>query len=1083
MCDNRTTLPLGAAAELAIEDQHRRANLRFQNDSGRPSADWYNSSAVSPQLPCTKRGRVSKASSSYELTLSPCPPEQTLTTWLYGELRRAILDGRLATGNRLPASRDFAVQYGLSRGTVVSVFERLQAEGYVSSRVGSGTCVNRLAPANEARTQHRRPPAYIRRATAAYVRPKPWTNLVASEDLRPFGMRDAAVDKFPAKLWGSIAAKRARSFATWLRTEDDGRGYRPLREAITHYLSISRGVRCSPDQVLIVSGIQQALDLVARVLLSPGEPVWMEDPGYFGASIAFGTVGARIIPVPVDEQGLDVSAGIKLCQRAKGAYVTPAHQFPLGMTLSLERRMALLAWAARTGAFVIEDDYDSEYRFEGRPVPALQGLDENSNVILVGSFSKLLFPALRIGYVVAPAPAVDLFRAFRYRTDFRNLSLDQAVLADFISAGHLGRHLSRMRNLYAGRLAALREGGHQYLRGLLEISDVRAGLYTVGFLANGMNSWQAEKEAAARGVEVIALDRYTLNRPDPKGLLLGFGAFDESTIRKGLLQLAAVLERPTRSRRVASVAKRSVLLLGLLACLHTHTASAQLPPAPYGTDWEGYNKLLDAQRFSPLDQINAANVAKLVEVCRVPLAAHGTFEPAPVVIGDSMFVTTPTDTFAIDPVSCKIKWRHSYHRSEEAMLQVNRGVAYLNGRVFRGTDDARLLALDAQTGREIWSNVVGDASLGEYVSAAPLGWNGLVIAGVGGSEFGVRGRIIAYDALDGREIWRFDSVPVGNEPGARSWGNSNWALHGGGGIWSTFTLDPTTAELFAPIGNPVPDFAPGDRHGDNLYTNSALVLDARTGALRWWYQLQANDARDYDLGAAPLLFRNSQHESMMAVAGKDGLLHVVSRTTHKALYKVPVTTVDAQHKPLTTEGVRTCPGASGGVLWNGPAFDPKRMTLFVAALDLCMVLQTQPGQQYAPRGINNGGTYKVVGDTPTGWLTAVNADTGAIRWKYHSESPMLGGVTTTAGAVVLTGDNGGHFLAFDSQTGQVLLKVPTGGAIGGGVVTYERDGRQYVAVASGNVSYANAGLVGQPSIIILALPQSPAAAAKGTSHP
>jgi GntR family transcriptional regulator/MocR family aminotransferase len=211
--------------------------------------------------------------------------------------------------------------------------------------------------------------------------------------------------------------------------------------------------------------------------------------------------------------------------------------------MSVARRVALLDWAARTGAFVVEDDYDSEFRFEGRPVPALQGLDENSNVILVGSFSKLLFPSLRIGYVVLPAHLVDYFRAFRYRTDFRNLNLDQAVLCDFITEGHLGRHLRRMRNLYSSRLAVLLDAGNRYLRGCLEISAVRAGLYTVGFLENGMDSWQAEKEAATRGVEIVALDRYTLKRPDPKGVVLGFAAFDENAIRKGLLQLAAALER------------------------------------------------------------------------------------------------------------------------------------------------------------------------------------------------------------------------------------------------------------------------------------------------------------------------------------------------------------------------------------------------------------------------------------------------------------------------------------------------------------------------------------------------------------
>ena len=483
-----------------------------------------------------------KAISSYELTLDSRPQNQTLTSWLYAELRAAILHGRLAPGTRLPASRDFASQHGLSRGTVVSVFERLQAEGYVSCQVGLGTWVNRLATVQDPVNSPQTPPAYIRRVVSTYARPKAWVDLAPIERGRPFHAGDPAIAEFPAKLWGSIAAKRARSFASWLRIEDDGRGYRPLREAITHYLSISRGVHCSSDQIIVVSGVQQGLDLLARVLLKQDEPVWMEDPGYFGATIAFRNVGARICPVPVDEQGLDVDAGIKICAQAKGVYVTPAHQFPLGMTMPLERRIALLKWASSAGAFVIEDDYDSEYRFAGRRVPTLQGLDRNSNVILVGSFTKTLFPSLRIGYLVLPSSLVDCFLAYRFRTDFRNLNLDQAILCDFIEAGHLGRHLRRMRDLYSGRLAALLEGGRTYLSGLLKISDIRAGLYTVGFLENGMSSRQAEKAAVANGVEVIGLDRYTLKRPDPKAVLMGFAAFDEKSIRKGLVQLAKTLE-------------------------------------------------------------------------------------------------------------------------------------------------------------------------------------------------------------------------------------------------------------------------------------------------------------------------------------------------------------------------------------------------------------------------------------------------------------------------------------------------------------------------------------------------------------
>ena len=296
------------------------------------------------------------------------------------------------SGARLPASRDFARLHRISRGTVVSVLERLQTEGYLSSRVGFGTWVNQHIAATH--TLHHKPstpPAYVRRVVSAYVRPKAFVGLRTTRGVRPFQMRDPALAEFPAHIWGRLAAHRARTFKSWLQAEDDGRGYRPLREAIAHYLGSSRGVRCSADQLIIVSGVQQALDLLARLLLKENDPVWMEDPGYFGATIAFNNVAAKIIPVPVDELGLSLSAGMKICPRPKGVYLTPGHQFPLGMTMSLERRMAMLSWASRAGSFIIEDDYDSEHRFEGRPVPALQSLDRSSNVIFVGSFSSYCF--------------------------------------------------------------------------------------------------------------------------------------------------------------------------------------------------------------------------------------------------------------------------------------------------------------------------------------------------------------------------------------------------------------------------------------------------------------------------------------------------------------------------------------------------------------------------------------------------------------------------------------------------------------------------------------------------------------------
>jgi GntR family transcriptional regulator/MocR family aminotransferase len=492
---------------------------------------------------------MSKTVSAFELTLGRRPENQTLTKWLYAELRNAILESRLAPGTRLPASRDFASQYGVSRGTVVSVFERLQAEGYVTSRVGFGTVVNRVSVFRPARQMSATPPAYIRRAISAHPLPRPWVDLPFSKGTRLFRIGGPATDAFPSKVWGQISARYARNFSSWLKTEADRGGYRPLRDAVADYLRATRGVRCNSEQVVIVSGAQQALDLLARLLLKEHDQVWMEDPGYFGASIAFGNVGAEIVPVPVDEEGLSVSAGEKICPRAKGVYLTPAHQFPLGMTMSLARRIAVLEWAKRTGAFVIEDDYDSEFRFEGTPVPSLQSLDNHANVILIGTFSKTLFESLRMGYIVLPPSLVDCFLAFRYRTDLRNSNADQAVLCEFIVEGHFARHMRKMRELYGRRLAALIDGGKQHLSGLLEISHVRAGLYTIGWLKNGMTSRQAERAAAVEGIEALGVDRYTFQRADPKGVVLGFAAYPEPAIRNALIQLAKAFSRETRARR------------------------------------------------------------------------------------------------------------------------------------------------------------------------------------------------------------------------------------------------------------------------------------------------------------------------------------------------------------------------------------------------------------------------------------------------------------------------------------------------------------------------------------------------------
>jgi GntR family transcriptional regulator / MocR family aminotransferase len=477
-----------------------------------------------------------KHASSLQLTLPQRPPHVTLTRWLYQELRSAILDGRLQAGARLPATRDFAIQYSVSRGTVVTVFEQLQSEGYVVARVGAGTRISERLSQDALRRQ-------VSRSRVRNL-PTPIGGLPTWRPARPFRAYEPALSEFPSDVWARVAGRRLRRASPSLLGGGDPRGYAPLREAVAAYLGSSRGVNCSADNVVILSGAQQGLDLLARVLVKPGDSVWMEEPGYFGAAAAFRNVGARIIPVPVDEYGLIVSKR-KLLKPVKAVYVTPAHQFPLGVTMTLQRRLELLAWARAAGAFVIEDDYDSEYRFEGKPIPALQALDNYGSVILLGSFSKVLFPALRLGYVVVPPDLLDKVLALRISVDFFPSDLNQAILCDFMVEGHLGRHIRRMRDLYATRLAALQDAARKYLAGLIEISPIRAGLSTAGFLQNGITSRQAEKLATEFGIEVMGLHRFrTGTIHSVEGLLLGFAAFTEDQIKQGVVALAAALGSP-----------------------------------------------------------------------------------------------------------------------------------------------------------------------------------------------------------------------------------------------------------------------------------------------------------------------------------------------------------------------------------------------------------------------------------------------------------------------------------------------------------------------------------------------------------
>jgi alcohol dehydrogenase (cytochrome c) len=516
-------------------------------------------------------------------------------------------------------------------------------------------------------------------------------------------------------------------------------------------------------------------------------------------------------------------------------------------------------------------------------------------------------------------------------------------------------------------------------------------------------------------------------------------------------------------------ASRLLVVLALaLAGGAPAAAAGGTPDIIPGDDWRGYNKTLDGQRYSPLDQINVSNAAYLKEVCRIEVAHRGSFQAGPVMIGDTLYVTAEEKTLALDARTCAVRWRHVYRHQQQGISPMNRGVAWANHRLFRGTEDAHVIALDDRTGEMLWDSVAGDARLAEYVATAPLVWNGLVIVGTGGSEWGVKGRIMAFDAATGREVWRFSTIPTGKERGADTWKNGRWAEHGGGGSWSSFALDPVTAELFAPIANPVPDFSPSDRPGDNLFTNSVLVLDARTGSLRWWFQLTPNDGMDWDLAAAPMLYRDAGDQDVVAAAGKDGYLHLIDRVTHKERHKIATTTVE----PLPVIGttpVKVCPGAAGGTLWNGPAFDPRLQLVFIGALDLCALVTRAPGQTYGTWKMLYGGTWQPTLDPPSGWITAVDATTGAVRWKYHAEAPVLSALTPTAGGIMFGGDNAGNLLILESASGKVLKRIATGGSLSGGIVTYLIEGQQFVAVDSGNISRTGFGAVGRPNVILYRL--------------
>jgi GntR family transcriptional regulator/MocR family aminotransferase len=465
-----------------------------------------------------------------------------LSDQVYHGIRRAILDGRLSVDDRLPASRDLGRQLKVSRNTVLAAYERLTNEGYLRSRVGSGTFVDQPLFANGG-AGRKSPRKIAARLSGFGHRLLPPQAIVPRRDL-PFDFRPGIPDlkHFPIKAWRRISARQSRQLSPSNAYYGDAAGDGLLRDAIAHHFSQSRALHCTGDDIIIVNGSQQALDIIARLLIEPNDVVVVENPAYPAALATFRAAGARIISVPVDNEGLCTD---RLPKTAKLIYVTPSHQFPLGVPLALGRRRALLQWAEHNRVVVVEDDYDSEFRYGGRPLDALQGLDSNGCVIYLGTFSKVLFPSLRLGFVVAPPNLYRAFLAAKWITDRHTETGEQRIISEFIREGHLARYVRRMQRIYFDRQKVLFESLKYHLPSITPLPAV-AGLHLAGFLPNGFPVDELITRSAATGVGLYSIAPfYTSNAR--AGLMFGFGSCNASDIAEGIARMSKVYEAMTRS--------------------------------------------------------------------------------------------------------------------------------------------------------------------------------------------------------------------------------------------------------------------------------------------------------------------------------------------------------------------------------------------------------------------------------------------------------------------------------------------------------------------------------------------------------
>ena len=482
----------------------------------------------------------------------------SLSTQIVCSLRELILSGHLLPGQRLPSSRTLARDQGVSRTTAVNAYEQLTAEGLIHSRVGAGAYVSEAL--DTGRPPRRSPAAG--RAQAASPVPGPRLARLSAEASEQYFPRLAhpeaptafttgmsAFDEFPLALWSRMMAQYWRQPRNQVLGYPDAEGLMDLRRAVVTHLRANRGTICAPEEVFIFNGAQDAFNRIGNLLLNPGDPVWIENPGPIGARNSLITGGAKVVPVPVDEEGLAVEEAQRLAPEFRLALVTPAHQHPLGVTMSLRRRLALLAAAERSGAWIIEDDYVGEFHYGGHPPATLKSIDSGGRVIYVGTFSKSMFAALRLGYVVAPPGLAEAFRRVAGATMQGAASSLQSVMARFIEQGHFSTHIRRMRRVYAERRDRLVAAAEEHFGGLMEVVPTDTGFQTIGRLAPGLREEEVAQAAARRGVVVAPISRFAIAPPSQKGVVLGFSAVPPARIDRGAAELGAVL-RDLRAGRL-----------------------------------------------------------------------------------------------------------------------------------------------------------------------------------------------------------------------------------------------------------------------------------------------------------------------------------------------------------------------------------------------------------------------------------------------------------------------------------------------------------------------------------------------------